>query len=78
MKAVGNALALVGAFVALSAAYLWYGAATVPAAYTMDSIRDDLIAIDNANMQAALVTAVSALLVAVGEAFCTIAAWRAR
>ena len=78
LRSVGNALALLGSFVAVAAAYLWWAAATVHAAYTQDSIRDDLIAIGDANMQAAAVTAASALLVAVGEAMRTIGGWRSR
>jgi hypothetical protein len=110
MRRVGNWLALLGAFVALYAAYLWLVAADFAAAFYVDWLTDamagpptmsaqgefkramppvpslvirsflehsnDLITVGRANMHAAFATAVSAILIAVGEAFSVIARWR--
>jgi len=67
MRWTGNTLALLGALVGVAAAYLWWVASTIPADFNVDSTRDDLIAIGRANMQAAGVTAISAILIAAGE-----------
>ena len=110
MRRLGNWLALLGAFAAVYAGYLWLVAADFAADFYVDWLTDamigpttmagqgefkratppvpgmviksflehsnDLITIGKANMHAAFATAISAFLIAVGEAFSVIARWR--
>ena len=76
MRRAGNWLALAGAVGGVVAACLWWVAATTPTVYNTDSIVTDLQAVAKANKDAALVTAISALLIAAGEILRAVSRWR--
>ncbi len=67
MRLIGNVIAIVGGLIGIWAAYLWWKAATIPAAYNLDSITTDLQTIGEANKNAALWTGIAAALIAVAE-----------
>jgi len=78
MRRLGNWLVLLGAFVGVFAAIQWWFASLTAADFNLDSIRDDLIAMSEANMWAAGVSSVSAFLIAGGEALRMIGRWGPR
>jgi hypothetical protein len=67
MRWFGNLLAIIGAFIGLWAAYLWWRAADLPAGESLDTMTADFAAIAAANKAAALWTGISALFIAVAE-----------
>jgi hypothetical protein len=75
MRRFGNLLVLLGAFVGFFAAIQWWAASLAAADFSVDSIKDDLIAIGEANMWAAGVSSASAFLIAAGEALRMFARW---
>jgi ABC-type uncharacterized transport system permease subunit len=75
MRRLGNRLVLLGAFVGLFAAVQWSAASLTAADFNLDSMRDDLIAISEANMWAAGVSSASAFLIAAGEALRMFGRW---
>jgi ABC-type uncharacterized transport system permease subunit len=76
MRQFGNWLVLVGAFVGLFAAIQWSAASLTAANFNLDTMRDDLIAISEANKWAAGVSSASAFLIAAGEALRMFSRWR--
>jgi hypothetical protein len=75
MRRLGNWLVLLGAFVGVFAAILWSFASLTAAAFNLDSMRDDLLAMGEANMWAAGVSSASAFLIAAGEALSMFGRW---
>jgi hypothetical protein len=75
MRRLGNWLVLLGAFVGVFAAILWWFASLTAAAFNLATMRDDLLAIGEANMWAAGVSSVSAFLIAGGEGLRMFGRW---
>lgn len=67
MRWLGNFFAVIGSFIGLWAAYLWWQAADLPVGESLDTMTADLAAIAAANKAAALWTGTSALLIAAAE-----------
>ena len=64
---LGNILPIVGGLVGIVAAILWWFAADLSVGGRLDTITADFAAIAVANENAAWATAISAILIAVGE-----------